>query len=53
MAEEERRLIDAARRGEVEGRVEYVVSPNGSTLTLSAVGPDGVEQMSVFDRADL
>jgi len=39
--------------GEFEGRVEYVVSPDGSTLTLAASWRGGVEQMSVFTRADL
>jgi hypothetical protein len=39
--------------GEFEGRVEYVVSPDGSTLTLSASWRGGVEQTSVFTRADL
>ncbi len=39
--------------GDFEGRVEYVVSPDGSTLTLSASWRGGVEQMSVFTRADL
>jgi hypothetical protein len=38
--------------GEVEGRVEYVVSPDGHSLTLAASGRDGVEQVGVFDRAD-
>jgi hypothetical protein len=38
---------------EFEGRVEYVVSPDGGTLTLSASWRGGVEQMSVFTRADL
>jgi hypothetical protein len=33
--------------------VEYVVSPDGGTLTLSASWRGGVEQMSVFTRADL
>ena len=39
--------------GEFEGRVEYVVSPDGSTLTLAASWRGGVEQMSVFTRPDL
>jgi len=39
--------------GDFEGRVEYVVSPDGGTLTLSASWRGGVEQMSVFTRADL
>jgi hypothetical protein len=38
--------------GGVEGRVEYVVSPDGHSLTLSASGRDGVEQVGVFKRAD-
>jgi hypothetical protein len=42
-----------SRDGEFEGRVHCVVSPNGGSLTLSAIGRDGVEQVSVFDRADL
>jgi len=42
-----------SRKGDFEGRVEYVVSPDGSTLTLSASWRGGVEQMSVFTRADL
>jgi hypothetical protein len=42
-----------SRNGEFEGRVEYVVSPDGDTLTLSASWRGGVEQMSVFTRADL
>ena len=42
-----------SRSGEFEGRVEYVVSPDGSTLTLSASWRGGVEQTSVFTRADL
>lgn len=42
-----------SRSGEFEGRVEYVVSPDGNTLTLSASWRGGVEQMSVFTRADL
>jgi len=33
--------------------VEYVVSADGSTLTLAASWRGGVEQMSVFTRADL
>ena len=40
-------------RGDFVGRVEYVVSPDGGTLTLSASWRGGVEQMSVFTRADL
>jgi hypothetical protein len=36
--------------GEVEGRVDYVVSSDGGTLTLSAVWRGGVEQVSVFTR---
>jgi hypothetical protein len=40
-----------SRRGEFEGRVEYVVSPDGGTLTLSASWRGGVEQVSVFSRA--
>ncbi len=42
-----------SKSGEFEGRVEYVVSPDGSTLTLSASWRGGVEQTSVFTRADL
>jgi hypothetical protein len=42
-----------SRSGDFEGRVEYVVSPDGGTLTLSASWRGGVEQMSVFTRADL
>ena len=42
-----------SRNGEFEGRVEYVVSPDGSTLTLSASWRGGVDQMSVFTRANL
>jgi hypothetical protein len=42
-----------SRKGDFEGRVEYVVSPDGSTLTLSASWRGGVEQTSVFTRADL
>ena len=42
-----------SRKGEFEGRVEYVVSPDGGTLTLSASWRGGVDQMSVFTRADL
>jgi len=42
-----------SRAGEFEGRVEYVVSPDGSTLTLTASWRGGVEQMSVFTRANL
>jgi glyoxalase superfamily protein len=41
-----------SREGEFEGRVEYVVSPDGSTLTLSASWRGGVDQMSVFTRAN-
>jgi hypothetical protein len=41
-----------SRNGEREGRVEYVVSPDGSTLTLSASWSGGIEQMSVFTRAE-
>jgi hypothetical protein len=41
-----------SRKGEFEGRVEYVVSPDGSTLTLSASWRGGVDQMSVFTRAN-
>jgi hypothetical protein len=39
-----------AKDGEIEGRVEYVVSPDGDTLALSASWRGGVEQVSVFDR---
>ena len=42
-----------SKGGEFEGRVEYVVSPDGHSLTLSASWRGGVEQQSVFDRADL
>jgi glyoxalase superfamily protein len=42
-----------SRDGEVEGRVEYIVSPDGNTLTLSASWRGGVNQMSVFTRANL
>ena len=42
-----------SRAGEFEGRVEYVVSPDGGTLTLSASWRGGVEQLSVFTRANL
>ena len=42
-----------SRKGDFEGRVEYVVSPDGSTLTLSASWRGGVEQTSLFTRADL
>jgi hypothetical protein len=42
-----------SRDGEFEGRVEYVVSPDGNTLTLSASWRGGVNQMSVFTRANL
>lgn len=42
-----------SRNGEFEGRVEYVVSPDGNTLTLSASWRGGVDQMSVFTRANL
>jgi hypothetical protein len=41
------------KSGEFEGRVEYVVSPDGHSLTLSASWRGGVEQLGVFDRADL
>ena len=40
----------ASRDGEVEGRVEYLVSPDGHTLTLSSKGPDGFAQTGVFER---
>ncbi len=39
-----------SKGGEPEGRAEYVVSPDGSTLTLSATWRDGIEQRSVFVR---
>jgi hypothetical protein len=39
-----------AKDGEIEGRVEYVVSPGGDTLTLSASWRGGIEQVSVFER---
>ncbi len=42
-----------SRNGDFEGRVEYVVSPDGSTLTLAASWRGGIEQMSVFTREDL
>src|SRR5262245_24841203 len=42
-----------SRAGEFEGRVEYVVSPDGTTLTLSASWRGGVHQTSVFTRANL
>ena len=42
-----------SKGGEFEGRVEYVVSPDGHSLTLSASWRGGVEQIGVFDRADL
>lgn len=42
-----------SRNGEFEGRVQYVVSLDGSTLTLAASWRGGVEQTSVFTRADL
>jgi hypothetical protein len=42
-----------SQKGEFEGRVEYVVSPDGSTLTLSASWRGGVDQVSVFTRANL
>ena len=42
-----------SRSGDFEGRVEYVVSPDGGTLTLSASWRGGGEQMSVFTRAGL
>jgi hypothetical protein len=42
-----------SKDGEFEGRVHYVVAPDGGSLTLSAIGRDGVEQVSVFARADL
>jgi hypothetical protein len=41
-----------SRSGEFEGRVEYVVSPDGNTLTLSASWRGGIDQMSVFTRAN-
>jgi hypothetical protein len=31
--------------------VEYVVSPDGDRLTLSASWRGGIEQVSVFERA--
>jgi hypothetical protein len=40
-----------AKDSEIEGRVEYVVSPDGDTLTLSASWRGGIEQVSVFERA--
>ena len=40
-----------SRQGEFEGRVEYMLSPDGATLTLSASWRGGVEQTSVFSRA--
>jgi Glyoxalase superfamily protein len=40
-----------SRNGEFEGRVDYAVSSDGRTLTLSAKGgPGGVEQVGVFER---
>jgi hypothetical protein len=42
-----------SKDGEFEGRVLYVVSPDGDSLTLSATGRDGAEQVSVFARSDL
>jgi hypothetical protein len=39
-----------AKDGEIEGRVEYVVSPDGDTLTLLASWRGGIEQVSVFER---
>ena len=39
--------------GEFEGRVEYMVSPDGHSLTLLASWRGGVEQIGVFDRANL
>jgi hypothetical protein len=42
-----------SRNGNFEGRVRYVVSPDGNTLTLSASWRGGVEQLSVFTRANL
>jgi hypothetical protein len=39
-----------SKDGEIEGRVEYVVSPDGDTLTLSARRRGGIEQVSVFER---
>jgi hypothetical protein len=39
-----------SRNGEREGRAEYVVSPDGNTLTVSASWRGGIEQMSVFAR---
>jgi hypothetical protein len=41
-----------SRSGDFEGRVEYVVSPDGGTLTLSASWRGGIEQVSVFSRAE-
>jgi hypothetical protein len=40
-----------SKDGEIEGRVEYVVSPDGDRLTLSASWRGGIEQVSVFERA--
>jgi hypothetical protein len=39
-----------SKNGEVEGRVTYLVAPDGDTLTLSAMWRDGIEQVSVFVR---
>lgn len=39
-----------SKDGELEGRVEYAVSPDGGTLTLSSVWRDGPEQLCVFVR---
>ena len=36
--------------GEIEGRVDYVVSRDGGTLTSSAVWRGGAAQVSVFTR---
>jgi hypothetical protein len=42
-----------SKSGEFEGRVEYAVSADRNTLTLSASWRGGVEQTSVFTRATL
>ena len=39
-----------SRNGEFEGRVEYVVSQDSDTLTLSASWRGGIEQVCVFER---
>ena len=39
-----------SKDGEVAGRVEYLISADSGTLTLSAVRRDGPEQLCVFVR---